>query len=262
MRNLLDYMKAHYGELLEAVDMEIERESYIEYTNEKLPEEILGRRKLALLNFVGAILSLTPNQEEAGSIIVSGEFCDFPEDDDTETYIAPSVYRMEDLKKYRPKTEIFGLDVNALSNEEVNQWLDWIKEQPYLTSYGYDFSPWEDWLGLMVDEESMERHGIARSLAGILLEMTFNGVTREDQEERRDELRALADELDELILQMPEEEQKKHLHSLDELREEIGWKDERTQEEKDADMNRLRREMLKNCIMTEQNLQSVCNSLA
>ena len=107
-------------------------------------------------------------------------------------------------------------------------------------SYAYEFSEWSEILGYTVNEDNIARYNKNAFIASILWEMTFNGMNEESQVERREELKASADEV-ERLMQLPEEEREKHFVSFDDVlkqweEEYPELKDTRTEEEKEADM--------------------------
>ena len=183
--NLQEYFRAHYSELLEAADL-VSKEGPFCTAGRETPDGAAGRRRESLGRFIRCIMGLVPNQEESGSIITMQEYYDALEDG-MEPCVTPYVYRIEDIRSYEIKTQLLHLDARSMTDEEVMSWCGAIKDSPFITPWGYWMSPWEDWLGLSVCEKNIEEHGIVRSLAGIIREMTFNGTTRAQQEERRKE---------------------------------------------------------------------------
>ena len=82
--------------------------------------------------------------------------------------------------------------------------------------YGYEFNEWEETLGYEVYTQNLTEENIQEALYNILYEMTFNGMTRETQEERKNELDDSIKETEEL-LKLPEEERKKHFKDAKDL---------------------------------------------
>ena len=90
----------------------------------------------------------------------------------------------EKFKEYNGKTEI---DIKAIPSEEAIEITKAIYEcMPQ--SYGYEFSEWEEILGAEVYPENYEKIGKEGFVSAVLFELSFNGMTRESQEERRKEL--------------------------------------------------------------------------
>ena len=82
-------------------------------------------------------------------------------------------------------------------------------------------------------------------------EMTFNGTTKESQDERREELDRSAAEFDE-IMKLPEEEREERLIPWETIKEEIGFEDTRTDEEKQTDLMRMYRDSIWCCAKKEE----------
>ena len=78
-------------------------------------------------------------------------------------------------------------------------------------SYGIEFTPWEEWLGMTIEPASLEAFDEAAILAHCLWEMTFFGF---DQGVIQAQLRELQKTVDELK-NMTDEECKERLHPLD-----------------------------------------------
>ena len=103
---------------------------------------------------------------------------------------------------------------------------------------GYFFSPWEECLAAEVNEENLERIGIDPVVEAFLHELSFNGMTEESQEKRRNELDESIKDTDE-ILKLPKEEQDKHFHSIKDFFEELGIVDKRTEKEKEEAIRQM-----------------------
>lgn len=103
---------------------------------------------------------------------------------------------------------------------------------------GYFFSPWEECLAAEVNEGNLERIGIDPVVEAFLHELSFNGMTEESQEKRRNELDESIKDTDE-ILKLPKEEQDKHFHSIKDLFEELGIVDKRTEKEKEEAIRQM-----------------------
>ena len=80
--------------------------------------------------------------------------------------------------------------------------------------YAFDFVNWADVLGFLVDEQNIGACGADRFAACVLDELSFNGITEEEQHERLSQLdQAVADY--EAVRVMPEEERAKHLAKVE-----------------------------------------------
>lgn len=124
--------------------------------------------------------------------------------------------------------------------EFLEKTFGWLPE-----AFAYEFSPWEEILGTQVLPKNYERIGKDEFLAAALYEMSFNGMTREGQDERREELSdAIAEH--EIIQNMPPEEREKNLFTLEDVMERLGYTDDRTEEERREE----RRQGLLDCVKT------------
>ena len=234
--NLYTYFKTHPNEVESAINYMAERETHV-YTGEPYTKEEQDDFRLALTHLVRDFAGMTPNQESSDSVILFIRRYDAL-DDEMELLTESNVFRKEDLMNYPVSKEILGLDAHAMSTEEINALFEKMKALPFITSYGYEFSPWEDWLGLDIDEDSLNACGTDEGLTDVLREMTFNGFTRESQDERRAELEESASHFDELMA-MDEEERKEHLISWEEVKKDLGFEDTRTPEEKQRDTDNM-----------------------
>jgi hypothetical protein len=80
-------------------------------------------------------------------------------------------------------------------------------------SFGLDFVPWNEWLGMTIEKETLEKYTELEDICHCLYEMTFMGF---DEEHIQRELKALTDEVEELT-NMSDEERKKNTYSLEDL---------------------------------------------
>ena len=143
--------------------------------------------------------------------------------------------------EFEPVAELDGVDdLDKLSDDDVERLIG-LHTVP--DSYAVDFMPWDEVLAFEVDEGNVADVGVETLLAALLYEMTFFGLRESDMQAERDELDRRKAELDE-ILKLPPEEQKEHLKSADEVFEELGVVDDRSDEEKEAEQRAwLRDEM-------------------
>lgn len=106
-------------------------------------------------------------------------------------------------------------------------------------AYDYTFSDWTDTLGASVYSDNFYKPSkLQNFIAALLYEMSFNGMTKEIQQERRDELDRAIQETDK-IKNLPEEEQKAHDCPLKDVFDEYGIKNEETQEEKELQLKKI-----------------------
>lgn len=112
-------------------------------------------------------------------------------------------------------------------------------------SYAYEFTPWEKVLGATVFPENFENVGRISFASSILGEMSFNGMTREHQNERMAELEEAIREAEE-ISKLPGEEGSRHFVSSRVLYSEFGIeKDEKDRKEE-------MRLMMLDCVKTRE----------
>ena len=164
-----------------------------------------------------------------------------PVDDDKETLDVP-VYRKEDWKglRFDRLQQLENLDV--LSLEELQKEM---KSLSLPEGYAFELSPWEEILGYELNTENAGEIGFARLAASVIYEMTFFGFTEEEVEAERQKLQEAIEE-SEAVKKLPEEEQKKHFKSMEDVFEELGWHDKRTEEEKRAARQRMEQEAAEN----------------
>lgn len=84
-----------------------------------------------------------------------------------------------------------------------------------------EFTSWDKWLGMDVDEKTLQNFTELEIISHCLYEMTFVSFDQEIIQEEIDKLEKLADE----IRNMSEEEKKVKLKSWDELKNELNWDD-------------------------------------
>jgi hypothetical protein len=123
---------------------------------------------------------LTPVETDV-TILVSREFDDF----DKQEYAHVSGYYNNPQK----------------SNNEITD------------SLAIEFTPWEKWLGMDVDTNSLQNFTTVEIICHCLFEMSFFGF---EQDEIKEQLDAINDEADE-IKNMDEEEKKEKLISFDDM---------------------------------------------
>lgn len=205
---------------------------------------------MAHTKFLEMLQTLTPAKKEEEYVILGIPYLEDDCDDKSIVVVSGSMFKKEDLNRaVLPDMKLPELDdIENMSKEEVDYWFETFKKIDLPTSYGYEFSPWEENIGCEVWTDGLSEEDICELKADIINELTFNGLTRESQEERRAELDASIQEMEE-INALPEEERAKHFISHEDLMKELGWKDTRTQEEKDAEMLRWHRQAVWSCVV-------------
>jgi hypothetical protein len=99
--------------------------------------------------------------------------------------------------------DVSGYKKNAITS--INNFTD---------SLALDFTPWEQWLGMDIDDDSLNNFSELEIICHCLYEMTFFSF---DQKEIKNELTRINDLVDE-IDNMTEEEKKEKLIPFDELK--------------------------------------------
>lgn len=169
-------------------------------------------------DFINMLLTLKPNKNK-DNIIVYEKYWDTDLDDDIKEYSVSELYKKESflacldkVKNMEVPVTDYSLDMSKDELKALVMQCDFVPE-----GYAYEFNDWEDTLGYEVymgnlSDESDKQNAIYN----ILYEMSFNGMTRDSQTERQEELEKSVKETDEL-LKLPKEEQKKHFKTLDDL---------------------------------------------
>jgi hypothetical protein len=122
--------------------------------------------------------------------------------------------------------------LKTFSTDEIKQYIHEINEG-CPEGYAFEFSPWSEILGCKVSMGNVKRIGLQDCIYAVLHEMTFNGMTEESQNERRQELEASIKEAEE-IDKLPLEERQKYYHDVEEVWKELGLpEDTRSEEEKE-----------------------------
>lgn len=122
-----------------------------------------------------------------------------------------------------PYTEVTGR--NGTLNKELGdfKYLEESVDSEYAnaeTEYALSLTPWEQWLGMELDKESLNNYTAPQIVVHCLREMTFHGFKQSQIQEERDELQRRIDELD----AMTEEEKKEHLIPWEEVKKELEKK--------------------------------------
>jgi hypothetical protein len=80
-------------------------------------------------------------------------------------------------------------------------------------SYAIEYTPWGKWLGMSIDQVSSENFSEVEIIAHCLWEMTFAGFDQRSIKEKIDELKRIAEEIE----NMTEEERKEKLIPMEEM---------------------------------------------
>ena len=166
-----------------------------------------------------------------------------------------AVYRIQDIMKYfepiSEYDELEGVDIENLDDSDIER-LYKVFERIHdkreeadpengsycfpgcVRGYSYEFCDRKEILGWLVPDHIPGSDDECGFAAVILYELTFFGFDETDMLTEREKLEESIDEA-EKIKELPEEEQKKHYKTLEEIEKELGIVDERTPEEKARD---------------------------
>lgn len=162
---------------------------------------------------------------QISNFIIMGYNC---YESDGTCYFTTGAYKKKDLDNI-PVYDCVDFSLDQTPEEK----LEFIKNHPIPESYAYEFNSWAETLGYEVDENTINTYSPEVVLSDILNEMTFFG----DEEGMLEQREIIEDRIAEVetVMDLPEESIKEHFVSLDDYLESIDWKDERTEEEKNAD---------------------------
>lgn len=261
-------------ELLKQTDIEALADIY-ESGLEDYERDIMEDREAFtehMTEFVRMLLTLTPNENIDEDKEYRGGYVMAPmpylyiddEDGNEEVRIEASLIRKDDwvrcLDEVRNIDVMPEIDPETAEEEEREEYLAKI-ERLVPQVWAYTFSPWEEILSAEIVQGSFDDRKDAagkelqdKFLYSLLWEMSFNGYTREHQEERKAELHKSIKEMD-YVMTLPEEEQKNYFHDAEDvfkdLYAEMGEEYQPpTEEEQEETRRRIIRE-----IMFTQNLR-------
>ena len=121
-----------------------------------------------------------------------------------------------------------------------------------VNGYDFMFSDWSEILGYLIPDHIAYSGDAITCAASVLHIMTFFGF---DEKDKLKEIKKLNESIEEAdrIKQLPKEEQKHYFKTLEEVFGEIGYKDDRSEEEKTEDEKKRKR----NIVLTELSLYRV-----
>ena len=132
----------------------------------------------------------------------------------------------------------------------------------YIERYGYMFSSREKIISYIVPAHIIGTDEQYQLLASIIFEMTFFGFDEKQAKQKQKELdESLKESYEEFerLNELPPEEQAKHYRSIEEIGKELGFTDNRTDEEKARDKFICRKEMLITFILRYREMKKVYN---
>lgn len=119
-----------------------------------------------------------------------------------------------------PRTDVSGCDGTLNRDQEDFQYLAQPVDPAYANaevSYSLVYTPWEQWLGMDIDPQTLHAHTTAQIAAHCLWEMTFYGYEESQVQGERDELQRRVDALK----AMTEEERKERFIPWDQVRKKL-----------------------------------------
>ena len=172
------------------------------------------RKKLLknIENVVNEFKTIEPLYNEKNFTIFVDQYRDFLYDNgkDISTYFCVDGYYIDDILEHKE-----DLDKTDFSGEL------------HICPYGLDFISRKELAGFNICELSIDKYGIDRVIAEIIWEITFYGWDEETIDQH-------AKELDESL--QGTKDHPEDLRPISELFEKLGWEDERTEEEIEADL--------------------------
>ena len=196
-------------------------------------------------------------------------------------YVDSSVYYIDEIKRYFVDVDFFDeLDsrsIEALSDSETetlfkkySEFLDKRKKNDtqeetidiyeWPQSYAYEFTQWNEILGYLIPNHVIGSDEECSYAASIIYEMTFFGFDESEQIKEREKLDESIKEAKE-IEKLQKEEQEKYFIPADKVFEELGYVDERTEEEKERDKMINRKSIVLSALLAYRVLRQVYNEL-
>ena len=197
----------------------------------------------------------TEVKENANDLLLFEKCWESLVDDEPEEIIDVSLIKKDELKEFLENTgkitfpviDIEKLEHDKYTEEELIDIIDSIPELPQ--SYSFIFSPWEDILGAEVFVQSIEETEMQECIYQLLYELSFNGITKEQQDKNRKDFETSMNSFKELG--------ESDYISFDDMKERMGFKDDRTEEEKRED----KRKMYINIIKAFKNRTDMINKI-
>lgn len=119
-----------------------------------------------------------------------------------------------------PFTEVVGQDGTLNKELDDFEYSDASEDSEYANEevdYGLSLTPWDEWLGMDVENESLETYSEPELVANCLWEMTFHGYTQKQIEEYREGLEHRSEKIED----MTDEERREHLIPLEDVKNEV-----------------------------------------
>lgn len=123
-------------------------------------------------------------------------------------------------REEKPRTDVTGRDGTLNRELKDFQYLAQPVDPAYANaevSYSLVYTPWEQWLGMDIDLQTLQDYTAAQVAAHCLWEMTFYGYEESQVQAERDELQRRVDALE----AMTEKERKERLIPWEQVRKEL-----------------------------------------
>ena len=241
-----------------------------------IPEDKYDVFRAVFFDFLDRISAKEADKNDDQIVICSTAYDHW----DVVSYPGSAVYSVSDIVKYFRKNEAYeklnGVPLESLRDEDISELDEKDKEllnkrndydikggesyPGYIQGCAYEFSDWSEILGFMVPDYVYESDDGCVFAAAVIYEMTFFGYEEEKMLSEREKLYESMEET-ERLLKMPEEEQKKHFTTIEELFAEIGYTDDRTEAEKERDEKSLIRSNVLSSISRYREMRKVYNEL-
>lgn len=202
-----------FSDILKEVDFDEFRQIYSsnylrkkELTGEPYTQAELDIVKEKLCRYYEDIRAIEPHSDRPGILVVMKIYDDLY-DEETDDISDKEIY---DVSLFDPKAPDF---------------------------YAIDLMDWADIVSCEVSEMSIEKYGKAAVAAHIYYEMTFFGNIKSEHDER---IAEVIESLEQSIKESEDPDSGRY-YTLKELREELGIKDERTEEEIEAERQKTAR---------------------
>lgn len=243
-------------DLLKLADIEVQTDFFCRETGNKTKGRV--EVKELVTKFIDDLLHISPKRESC--IIIFEKYWDDNEGKSVFD-VYPECYYKEEIDEYLENIKGKPCPVNEYNEDMDESSLKKLvlKFDSFPVSYAFEFIEWETILGWEVYTGNIEELGLQKCIYSILYEMSFNGMTREEQEKRREELDESIKEFDE-IKKLPQKEQEKCFITFEEMKEcwkkEFGW-EEPSKKEIEEEERRTWLNCLKTSIWRYQNFQKM-----
>lgn len=119
------------------------------------------------------------------------------------------------------------VDISGYYTNPVN------RTNEYSNSLAIEFVPWQEWLGMPIDENTLKTFNKLEIIAYCLNEMTYAGFEQEDVQAEMDKLKQIADDYE----KMTPEEKEKNTYTWDEVKERFKKKGEGSDKDDNDEQN-------------------------